>query len=279
MNKKEETTDLFLPKDHPRYISLNIRHRIIQGFDDNVVAKAGLIAHGRGEAFDYLIAETTNGPAKEAIRAAAAALLLAQYPVISVNGNVTALVAEDLVKLAEVTGAKLEINLFYHTPQRLNAIKSYLIKAGARIILGLQMKEQVSIPELSSLRRHVDPEGIYKADLVVVPLEDGDRTEALKKFGKKVIAIDLNPLSRTAQWADITIVDNIIRCLPLLIEEVRILNGKDRNSLRKIVKMYNNKKVLGEMIKVIGNYLEKLADKGIYIPEAAEIFAEMQEDE
>jgi 4-phosphopantoate--beta-alanine ligase len=56
-------------------------------------------------------------------------------------------------------------------------------------------------------RRMVDPDGIYIADVVLVPLEDGDRTEALVKMGKKVIAIDLNPLSRTSQKASITIVE------------------------------------------------------------------------
>ena len=39
---------------------------------------------------------------------------------------------------------------------------------------------------------------------------------ALVKMGKKLITIDLNPLSRTAQTAHITIVDELTRCLPLL---------------------------------------------------------------
>jgi 4-phosphopantoate--beta-alanine ligase len=142
----------------------------------------------------------------------------------------------------------------------------------------LNPDEQVSIPELSSLRRHVDPKGIYIADLVLVPLEDGDRTEALKKFGKKVIAIDLNPLSRTAQWADITIVDNIIRCVPLLVQEVRDLRGMDPEKLQEIVNNFNNKESLGKIIKGIADYLSDLAKKGIFIPEAASIFAEMEED-
>ena len=278
MSKEKETGSRFLPKDHPRYVSLDIRHRITKGFDDNVVAKAGLIAHGRGEAFDYVVGEQTNQPAKEAIKTAAAALLLAKHPVISVNGNVAALVPKDLVALAEVAKAKLEINLFYHTEERLSAIKKYLLAAGAKEILGLQMENQVSIPELSSLRRHVDPEGIYIADLVVVPLEDGDRTEALKKFQKKVIAIDLNPLSRTAQWADITIVDNLIRCMPLLTEEVKNLSGTDSQILQKIVDAFNNRENLGKMIEIMGEYLRDLAAKGIYIPEAAKVFAEMKED-
>jgi 4-phosphopantoate--beta-alanine ligase len=275
--KAKKGTEEVLPEDHPRYLSLKIRHNITKGFEDKVVAKAGLIAHGRGEAFDYIIGECTNPPAKEAISAAAAALLLAKHPVISVNGNVAALLPEDLVKLSQVAKAPLEVNLFYHSKERVSAIKKYLTQAGAQELLGLNLKEQVSIPELSSMRMHVDTKGIYSADEVLVPLEDGDRTQALKKLGKKVIAIDLNPLSRTAQWADITIVDNVVRCLPLLIQEVERLRGKD-SELKEILKSFSNKKNLGEMIEVMGNYLRNLAEKGIYIPEAAAIFAEMQED-
>ncbi len=278
MSKKNEPEDMFLPKDHPRYVSLNIRHNITKGFEDKVVAKAGLIAHGRGESFDYLVGEQTNEPARKAIKAAAAAILLAKHPVISVNGNVAALVRNEIVELSKESKAFLEINLFYHTEERLNAIKSYLEKAGAQEILGLNTQEQVSIPELSSLRRYVDPKGIFIADLVVVPLEDGDRTEALKKMGKKVIAIDLNPLSRTAQWADITIVDNIIRCVPLLIQEVKNLIGKDPETLQKMGNSFDNKENLSKMIGIMGKYLHDLAEKGIYIPEAAMVFTEMKED-
>ena len=93
------------------------------------------------------------------------------------------------------------------------------------------------------------------------------------------IAIDLNPLSRTAQWADITIVDNIIRCMPLLIEEAKNLSGSDPQNLQKIVDSFNNKENLRKMIEIMGEYLRELAVKGIYIPEAAKVFAEMKEDE
>ena len=54
-------------------------------------------------------------------------------------------------------------------------------------------------------------------DVVLVPLEDGDRTIALKKAKKKIITFDLNPLSRTARTADITIVDNVTRAMKLLV--------------------------------------------------------------
>ena len=40
-------------------------------------------------------------------------------------------------------------------------------------------------------------------------------------MGKQVITIDLNPLSRTAQTAHVTIVDELTRCLPLITDAVR----------------------------------------------------------
>ena len=74
-----------IPKSHPRFVSLNIREKIVKGYNDGLVAIEGLLADGRGEAFDYLVGEKTTNTAKAAILAAAAKLLSAQNPVISVN--------------------------------------------------------------------------------------------------------------------------------------------------------------------------------------------------
>ena len=79
-----------IPKSHPRLNSLLIREKLVKGFDNNLVAKEGLLAHGRGEAFDYLIGEKTSKSAKEAIKAAAFMLKNAENSVISVNGNFAA---------------------------------------------------------------------------------------------------------------------------------------------------------------------------------------------
>jgi 4-phosphopantoate--beta-alanine ligase len=79
----------------------------------------------------------------------------------------------------------------------------------------------------------VNKNGIYKADVVFVPLEDGDRTEALVKNNKKVIVVDLNPLSRSAKKATITIVDNITRAVPLLIKVIKQYKKYDKNRLKK----------------------------------------------
>jgi len=104
------------------------------------------------------------------------------------------------------------------------------------------------IKYIESNRRYCNPNGIFKADVVFVPLEDGDRCEALRKMGKNVITIDLNPLSRTAKKANVTIVDNIIRAMPLLIKEIKKINKKQ---LKNIIEDYDNKAVLEEAVKVI----------------------------
>ena len=88
-NKKE----FIVPESHPRYKSLKLREAIAEGVARGVSAPEGLIAHGRGEAFDYLLGECTQPPADEAIKVAAASLILAEQPVLSVNGNVAALCA------------------------------------------------------------------------------------------------------------------------------------------------------------------------------------------
>jgi len=250
---------------HPRAESLRIREQLVEYSQTGVVALSGLIAHGRGEAFDYLIGEKTTECAKKAIRAAAAALLQAEHPVISVNGNAAALSAGDIVRLAEVTGASLEVNLFHRLHGREEAVEKVLREAGARNILGVGEAASARIPEIQSDRRRVDPRGILIADVVLVPLEDGDRTVALVKMGKIVIAIDLNPLSRTAQYSTITIVDNIIRAMPALVTEAEILKKMSREDLRRIVSEYNNRKTLSEAIGFINERLSELAQNGIYL--------------
>jgi 4-phosphopantoate---beta-alanine ligase len=192
------------------------RHLIEEGVNSGYVTPTGMIAQGRGEAFDYLIGEKTISSAELAERAAICLLKSAESPVISVNGNVAALCAKEVVKLAELINSKIEINLFYWSKERENSIAAILKLVGAEKVYG--NGEKANVPNLDSARGRVDPEGIAKADVVLVMLEDGDRTEALKAWGKKVIAIDLNPFSRTSQAADITIVDNVVRALPNMIE-------------------------------------------------------------
>lgn len=210
-----------IPSSHPRAKSLYIREKLVHAFDAGLVAKEGLMAHGRGEAFDYLIGEKTSKSAKKAILAAAFMLKNAQNPVISVNGNIAGLCPREIVLLAKAADAKIEVNLFYATETRRQNIYKTLKKNGAEKIYGMDKKNSTKLSGLDSARRIVDKDGIYSADVVVVPLEDGDRTLALKKAGKKVITFDLNPMSRTAETADITIVDNVVRAIVLLIKSCK----------------------------------------------------------
>lgn len=245
-----------IPPSHPRYKSLVIREALVEAYLKGIVVPQGLIAHGRGEAFDYLIGEETRDFALKAIEASAALLLLSQRPVISVNGNAAALVGKELVDLSNATGIPLEVNVFYRTEERVRKIAQYLESLGAKY---LYWQADAVLPGLESNRRFVATRGILSADTVLVMMEDGDRTEALRRLGKNVIAVDLNPLSRTARTASITIVDNVVRAIPLLSQKIRELSGSSPEKLRKIVAEYDNGKVLGEAVSFIAKRLMEIA--------------------
>ncbi|MCJ7739911.1 phosphopantothenate/pantothenate synthetase [Candidatus Microgenomates bacterium] len=247
-----------LSKSHPRYLSLYYRDLLAKGVRNGITSLQGLTAHGRGEAFDYLIGEKTHSFAQKAIEAAAAMLLLSRKPVISVNGNTAALVPKELIKLAQVTKAKLEVNLFHSSKKRERAIVAYFKKCGAREVL---TPDKTIIPNVTSNRKHISQAGQKTADVIFIPLEDGDRTEQLIKLGKKVITVDLNPLSRTAQKASVTIVDNIIRCLPLLIAEINKLKHTNEKELLGIVKKYRNRPVINQALQQLNRRLTALSGK------------------
>ncbi len=233
-----------IPKSHPRYLSLVTRERLVELMHEGIVSEAGLIAHGRGEAFDYLLNERTHDFAEKAEKAGVAALLTAENPVISVNGNAAALSGKELIELAKRTRAKIEVNLFHRTEERVERISAYLQSLGGEGILG--PAPDAKIPGIDHARALCHREGIYSADAVLVPLEDGDRAGALKNMGKTVITIDLNPLSRTARTADITIVNNLIRAVP---EMVRMAEKMDKSGARSILEEYDNREVLNEALE------------------------------
>ncbi len=213
-----------IPKSHPRYASLVRRETLVQGWRDGIVVPEGLIAQGRGEAFDYLFGEETIAPAIVAEKAAAAFLLKARNPVISVNGNVAALAAPEAVRLSRAIPARLEVNLFHRTEARAAKIAQRLEAAGAESVLA--RRPDARIPGLESKRALTHRRGIFTADAVLVPLEDGDRTEALVRMGKTVISVDLNPLSRTSQKATVPIVDDVARALSQVERAVLDLRGR-----------------------------------------------------
>ncbi len=238
-----------IPKSHPRYASLVRRERLVQGWRDGIVVPEGLIAQGRGEAFDYLFGEETTAPALVAEKAAAALLLTAERPVLSVNGNAAALAPKEVARLARAVSARIEVNLFHRTEARVGRIVKRLAAAGAREVLG--PRPDARIPGLESKRALCHREGLYSADVVLVPLEDGDRTEALVRMGKTVISIDLNPLSRTSQRASVPIVDELTRALPSIERFARELRT-DLPEARRIARAYDRRGNLRATLDFLG---------------------------
>ena len=216
-----------IPPDHPRYKSLVTRERLARCAQSGVVSWEGLTAHGRGEAFDYLMGEKTMESARLAERTAAAILLSAHHPVISINGNTAALASREIAGLQKATGALVEVNLFHRTEQRVTLIEDLLRAAGVDVFSGPAERLLTLSHDRSWCRR----DGMYSADVVLVPLEDGDRCEALVGMGKTVIAIDLNPLSRTARKASLTIVDELTRALPEISHACAEMSPEERDLL------------------------------------------------
>ena len=86
--------------------------------------------------------------------------------------------------------------------------------------------------------------------MILVPLEDGDRCEALISLGKLVCVIDLNPLSRTARMASVTIVDEVSRAAISLLSEV--LNPTE------VEGEWDNDAALRDSLKHISNAIDRL---------------------
>ena len=163
------------------------RERLAEMVQRGLVTPTGLISHGRGEAFDYLMGERSTDAALQAEKAAAAYLLSADNPVICVNGNAAALDPEGIIALASKIPARIEVNLFHRTPERMEGLISYLESKGAEEVLGRDPDSRIA--GLEHDRALCTSEGIYGSDVILVPIEDGDRAEALVAMGKKVISI------------------------------------------------------------------------------------------
>lgn len=246
--KKGACVLMDIPTDHPRHQSLCQRHALVEGVKRGITTQSGLIAHGRGEAFDYLFLEKTHPFALEAIHEAARLLCSARHAVLSVNGNVAALAMDDVASLSAATGADIEINLFYWSQEREDAIIGAFADAHPGLKV-LTQEEGIRIPGISSQRGKVHHEGILDADVVLTPLEDGDRAQALVACGKKVITIDLNPFSRTAQSATVSIVDNVVRAMPLITQAAQQYTA--HGTLPYVHEPYDNTRVLGESVQFL----------------------------
>lgn len=239
-----------LSKTHPRYESLVLRDKIVKASKAGYLADSAMIAHGRGEAFDYLLGEKTTLPAKRAMYVTVAMMILSKNPVISVNGNTVALAIDEIIEFAREINAKIEINLFYRTDDRVNKITKLFYDRNYTEILGTNNDEIMYINEIKNPRASASKNGIYSADTVLVPLEDGDRAEILSKSGKNIITIDLNPLSRTSKMSDVSIVDNLVRAIPFMTKVARDLKSQDETLLREIIEEFDNKTNLKESLEL-----------------------------
>ena len=242
-----------VPKDHPRYKSLVTRENLAEAVKEGLVDPTGMISHGRGEAFDYMMGERTIPPAREAERAAAAFLLRAKNPVVCMNGNSIVLDPDGLIALSESVPAKMEVNIFHRTEARMEKLISFMEAHGAENVLGRNPDSR--IPGLNHDRALCLNEGVFSSDVIVVPIEDGDRAEALVGMGKIVISIDLNPLSRTSKTATVPISDEISRALANIRESVEELRGRE-DEIDAVISGFNASKIREETIACICDYLK-----------------------
>ncbi len=246
--------DVEIPETHPRYKSLVTRERLAEMVQRGLVTPTGLISHGRGEAYDYLMGERTTDAAIEAERAAAAYLLSAENPVVCVNGNAAVLDPEGLIRLAEAVPARMEVNLFHRTPKRMESLISYLESRGARDVLGRDPDRRID--GLKHDRALCTSKGIFSSDVILVPIEDGDRAEALVAMGKKVISIDLNPLSRTSRAATVPVCDEMSRALENITRFVKEMKD-DRKAILKMLDGFSNTANRHRTVECICNSLVK----------------------
>jgi 4-phosphopantoate---beta-alanine ligase len=223
-------SDFAADKSHPRYQSLLMRHRLEMAAKAGMLADSALIAHGRGEAFDYLLGEATIASAHDATMEALAHLQNADCAVISLNGNAIALAGKELMQLASLLKIPVEVNIFYRTSERMKALLNHLYEIREVNRLDVEIlgeNPDAKIPGLEGPRAKCCESGIYNSDVILVPLEDGDRCEALVAMGKVVLVIDLNPLSRSAKMGSVTIVDELSR----------VANNLLHSAMQKITRM------------------------------------------
>jgi 4-phosphopantoate--beta-alanine ligase len=251
-----------VPESHPRKKSLLSRQKIVDATKNGLLADSAMIAHGRGEAFDYLLGEKTSNSARLAIKESASRLIESDNPVISVNGNTAVLAGKSLIRVAAVLNCPIEVNIYYRTEERISKLNSFLEKqkeivsqeknpdnwigdwnSAVKSVKILGKEGDGRIQGLEGPRSICSSQGIEKADVILVPLEDGDRCEALVNLGKQVLVVDLNPLSRTAKMATITIVDEISRAAELLLEYA--INKEEKSA------KWNNQGILNDALKII----------------------------
>jgi 4-phosphopantoate--beta-alanine ligase len=118
----------------------------------------------------------------------------------------------------------------------------------------------IKLAHIASNRANVDKNGTFKADVVFVPLEDGDRAQALTKFGKTVLTVDLNPLSRTAVASTVTIVDEVTRALKNLVSFAKHFKSESHQDELNLLKAtFDNPRNLKASYVIMQKQLKSLA--------------------
>ena len=118
-------------------------------------------------------------------------------------------------------------------------------------ILGTVDDDIEYLTGIKNKRATASKSGIFTADTILIPLEDGDRAEILKNSGKNIITIDLNPLSRTSKMSNISIMDNIVRAIPFMIKIAEDLKTQDKEVLLEMIKEFDNEENLKESLEEI----------------------------
>ena len=72
---------------------------------------------------------------------------------------------------------------------------------------------------------------------------------------KTVLTIDLNPLSRTSQVSDVSIVDDVVRALPNIIEYIKRVReeGITKDTMRNEIDNFDNNMNLKAVLERIKN--------------------------
>ena len=259
-----------VPDSHPRKTSLERRYKLEAAASKGLLAGTAMIAHGRGEAFDYLLGEQTIPIADDATTQASILLKSAVRPIISVNGNTSILAGEELIGCAALLDCPIEVNIYYRTPERISGLINHLEnckkivsvsppknwtrspeewEAAVNRVIVLGGFAEGLIPGLDGPRATCDVNGILAADAILVPLEDGDRCEALVNMGLKVIVVDLNPLSRSSLMSTIAIVDDVTRFSKNLQEKLLVFQRLKRSK-------WDNKNALQIALDTINERLQ-----------------------
>ena len=161
-----------VPKTHPRYLSLALRDTIVAGVEQRdylcpwayrARAWGGFRLPHRGN--DTTLRDGGNPRGGGDASSRSTPCHLRQRAMLA------ALAPDGLIALGRVLNAPLEVNIFHTETGREQRIREHLLKHGASDVLMPTTQAQLSY--IDSNRKFVHPDGIFKADVVFVPLEDG----------------------------------------------------------------------------------------------------------